>query len=199
VARDHPGLFAFIGVDAVMDAETMYREVVEKADSGAKGIKLHPEVQRISLNDPRLWPAYRAAQEKGLIILTHMGPFGGTDGSHAHPSMAADVLRAFPNLKLILAHLGGRPFHREALQVADAFPQVLFDCCGLPRSREGGFSDDDLVGLFREFGAHRILYGSDWASGDVAPDIQRLMALPLTDDEKRMILRENAEALLEVS
>ena len=57
IARENPGLIAFIGVDSVMDDETMYNEMVEKADRGAKGIKLHPEVQRISINDPRLWPA----------------------------------------------------------------------------------------------------------------------------------------------
>jgi predicted TIM-barrel fold metal-dependent hydrolase len=177
----------------------MYQEVVEKAESGAKGIKLHPEVQRISINDSRLWPAYRAAQEKGMVILTHTGPFAGTDGSHAHASMAADVLRAFPNLKLILAHLGGKPYHREAVQIANAFPQLLFDCGGGVRPDEGEMSDDELVGLFRELGVHRVLYGSDWASGDAAPDIERLMTMSLSDDEKRMILHGNAEALLETS
>lgn len=199
IAREHESLIAFIGVDAVMDAETMSREVEEKAVLGARGIKLHPEVQRISLNDPRLWPAFGAAQEKEMIILTHAGPFEGTDGSHSHPSMAADVLRAFPKLKLVLAHLGGRPFYKEAVQLARAFPQLLFDCCGLLRSREGGLSDEEITGMFRELGVHRILYGSDWASGDPVSDIQRLMALPLSDDEKQMVLHGNAGSLLGLS
>ena len=134
-----------------------------------------------------------------MIILSHAGPFMGTDGSHAHPSMATEVLGAFPNLKLVLAHLGGRPFFKEAIQIANAFPQLLFDCCGVVRPGPEGLSDEGLVGMFRELGVHRVLYGSDWASGDVAPDIQRLMALPLSDEEKRMILQRNAEALLEVS
>ena len=198
VARANPHLIACIGVDPVMDAETMAQEVHEKRAAGARGIKLHPEVQRVSINDPRLYPAYRAAQEEGMVILTHTGAFRGTDGSHAHPSMAADLLRAFPNLKLILAHLGGHGFQKEALQVADAFPQLLFDCCGSVRSREGGMSDDELVGLFRRLGVHRVLYGSDWASGDPASDVERVSRLPMSAEEKRMILRSNAETLLEL-
>ncbi|MBI4340162.1 MAG: amidohydrolase [Chloroflexi bacterium] len=198
LARADPRLFAFIGVDAVMDGETMAKEVHEKRKQGARGIKLHPEVQRISINDPRLYPAYRAAQEEGMIILTHTGAFRGTDGSHAHPSMGADVLRTFPNLKLILAHLGGGIYQKEALQVADAFPQVLFDCCGSVRLRQGGPSDDEMAALFRRFGVHRILFGSDWATGDPTPDVERIMKMPLTEEERRMVLRGNAETLLEL-
>jgi predicted TIM-barrel fold metal-dependent hydrolase len=198
LARQHPSLIAFIGVDPVMDAETMAQEVHEKSKLGARGIKIHPEVQRVSLNDPRLYPAYRAAEETGMIILTHAGPFRGTNGSHAHPSMGADLLRAFPNLKLILAHLGGRPYYKEALGVADAFPQILFDCCAVLRESEGGYSDEELVDIFRRLGTHRILYGSDWATNDPVPDLKRLQRLPLTDDEKRMIIQGNAETLLEL-
>ncbi|MBI2170883.1 MAG: amidohydrolase family protein [Chloroflexi bacterium] len=198
LARANPNLIAFIGVDTVMDAETMASEVYEKHKLGARGIKLHPEVQRISINDPRLYPAYRAAQETGMVILTHTGAFRGTDGSHAHPAMAADLVRAFPNLKLILAHLGGGIYQKEALQVADAFPQLLFDCCGSVRPREGGLSDGELVALFRRIGIHRILYGSDWASGDPAPDLERISRLPMSEEEKRMLLRGNAESLLEL-
>ena len=198
VAKAHQGLIAFIGVDTVMDGETMYSEVVDKANHGAKGIKIHPEVQRVSINDPLLWPAYRAAEELGMIVLSHAGPFGTTDGTYSHPSMAAEVLGDFPNLKLILAHLGGRTFYRAAVRLASAFPKLLFDCCGLVRPEQGGLPNDELVGMFRELGVHRILYGSDWASGDAAPDIQRLMTLPLSDEEKRMILQRNAEILLEL-
>ncbi|MBI4203032.1 MAG: amidohydrolase [Chloroflexi bacterium] len=198
VAKANPGLVAFIGVDPVMDADTMAQEVYEKHKLGARGIKLHPEVQRVSINDPRLYPAYRAAQETGMVILTHTGAFRGTDGSHAHPAMAADLLRAFPNLKLILAHMGGGIYQKEALEVAGAFPQVLFDCCGTVRPRAGGLSDEELVGQFRRFGVHRVFYGSDWASGDPVPDMERIFQLPLSDEEKRMVLRGNAEALLEL-
>lgn len=198
LARSDPRLTAFIGVDPVMDPDTMEHEVYEKSEAGAKGIKLHPEVQRVSLNDPRLYPAYRAAQQTGMIVLTHMGAFRGTDGSHAHPSMAADVLRAFPNLELILAHLGGHNYQQEALQVARSFPQALFDCCGSVRRREGGLSDEELVGLFREMGVHRIMYGSDWASGDPVPDVERIQSLPMRDEEKWAILHTNTATLLEI-
>lgn len=199
IAKEHQGLIAFIGVDTVMGEETMYSEVIEKWRQGAKGIKIHPEVQRVSINDPRLWPAYRAAEEQGMIILSHAGPFGATDGTYSHPRMAAEVLHDFPNLKLVLAHLGGRPFYRAAVQLASVFPELLFDCCGLVGPEQGGLPNDELVGMFRELGVHRILYGSDWASRDPRPDIERLMTLPLSDEEKGMILQRNAAILLELS
>ncbi len=200
VSREHRNLLGFIGVDPVMDQDMMYEEVVRCHRNGASGIKLHTAVQRLPLNDRRLWSVYRAAEERGITVLAHTGPFQGLGAEETRPGFAAEVLRDFPRLKMILAHCGGRPYYQEAIELAKMFPQVTFDCCGVVtgNSDPEELSDEDLVGLFRSLGTHRVMFGSDWPWQDPVQDIQRLQRLPLTDDEKVAILSGNAQRMLEL-
>lgn len=197
VAREHPRLAAFTGVDPVMDEETMAREVAACKENGAKGLKIHPEVQRFPANDRRLWPAYRAAEELRMSILFHAGPFGGSDGSNAHPRLFVEVARAFPRLTMVLAHCGGTGNAPDAIALARQFPNVYFDCCGVV-SRDAGraMADEELVGLLRSLGLDRIMFGSDWPTRDPRPDIERVLALPLSQAEQRQVLSENAARIL---
>lgn len=187
VARAHPQLIPFIGVDPVL-GEEMEAEVEERYRAGARGIKLHPPVQRIAVNDRRLWPAYAAAERLGMIVLTHMGPFGDISGEYAHPSLFAEVAAAFPRLRAVLAHCGGREGRAAAVALTRERPNITFDCCGVG----AGLSDEELVGLFRELGIERIAFGSDWCFRDPRPDIERILTLPLEPWEQRAILRDNA-------
>ena len=71
VANELPNLMAFIGVDPVMDGDTMANEVIRCKDKGDVGIKLHTTVQHLPVNDTRLWPAYRAVEEKACSASSH--------------------------------------------------------------------------------------------------------------------------------
>jgi predicted TIM-barrel fold metal-dependent hydrolase len=200
VAREHSNLLGFIGIDPIMNEKTMSNEVKRCHDAGAVGIKLHTAVQRFSLNDKRLWPAYEAAEKFGTAILAHSGPFQGA-GEGAKPDEARDVLGEFPRLNLILAHCGGRPHFEEAIKVANDFPQLAFDCCGLvtgnPEPNDP--SDADLVRLFRAIGTDRVMFGTDWPFRDPIPDVHRVLNLPLDDDEKEQILSRNAIRILNLN
>src|SRR5712691_8318337 len=65
VSAQHPELITFIGVDPVLPAEEMAAEVELRHAAGARGIKLHPPVQRVNLDDERLRPALAAAERLG--------------------------------------------------------------------------------------------------------------------------------------
>lgn len=199
VAREHPNLLAFIGIDPVMDEETLYNEVIRCSKMGGSGIKLHTAVQRLAINDRRLWPAYQAAEETGTVILAHSGPFFGA-GEGARPNEAREVFADFPGTNMILAHCGGQPHFEEAVEVARDIPQLNFDCCGLvsgsPRPED--VDDETLVKLFRDLGTDRVLFGTDWPFRDPIPDVQRVLNMPLTDAEKEGILSKNALRVLGV-
>lgn len=76
LARDHqPLLVPFISVDPwVFSPEQARRHVYEMAARhGARGVKIHPPVQRFHASDDRLWPVYEACAELRLPILAHSG------------------------------------------------------------------------------------------------------------------------------
>ena len=87
VAREHPQLIAFIGLDPSMNEDELVAEIDLRREQAARGIKLHPANQRFYPNDRRLWPVYDRAQELGLPIIFHSGAgaLGPQAADYAHP------------------------------------------------------------------------------------------------------------------
>ena len=191
LGEENPSLIPFITVDPLMDESTMITEIVDKVNrQGAKGIKLHPASQRFFPGDGRLWPAYETAQELRLPIIFHSGTFaGGTQ--YAEPKNFVEVLDSFPSLTLVLAHLG-MGFVSEAISLSKTYPNVQFDCSGIISTGERGISDADFVGVIREIRVERVMFGSDFPWFDPGTAIERLISLDFSEQERRLILAENA-------
>ena len=87
-------------------------EVDRAISLGLKGIKLHPDFQRFNLDDKAAYKIYEAAENR-LPILIHTG-----DNRHgfSHPARIPVILKDFPGLKTICAHLGGWSQWKEAEQ-----------------------------------------------------------------------------------
>ena len=94
-----------------------------------RGAKLHPQVGRFGLDDPRLDPLYERAIEHGALLLIHAGR-RPEPNEHVGARAFARLMRRFPRLKVVVAHAGADEF--------DAF----FDLCGL---YEGVFLDTAMV------------------------------------------------------
>jgi predicted TIM-barrel fold metal-dependent hydrolase len=197
VARKNPGLVPCIGLDPSMDGVTMVQEIKDRANEGAKGIKLQPTNQRFFPNDGRLYPGYHKAQELGLPIITHSGVAALLKEQHSRPANFVDILRNFPGITLVLAHMA-RGYLDEALEIMETYPNVYLDTSTtiegtLPASL---LSDDDAVAMIRRVGPDRVLFGSDWPWFHPIKDAQRIDSLPLTAEEKRLIFYENAQRAL---
>jgi hypothetical protein len=54
-------------------------------------------------------------------------------------------------------------------------------------------SDDAAAAGIRKAGIGRVMFGSDYPWSDPALDSERIAGLALTEDEKRAVLRGNAE------
>jgi len=198
-ARENPGLIAFIGLDPSMTEDELTAEVEERAREGAKGIKLHPSNQRFFPADRRLWPAYAKAQELGLAIITHSGALALLDDpeQHAHPRNFVDVLREFPGINLVFAHMC-RGFSDEVAEVMQAYPNAYLDTSGAISGIANPFaiSDEEAMAMIRRVGPDRVLFGSDWPWHHPMKDAARIDRLPLSAEEKRLIFYENAQRVL---
>ncbi|MFH0847248.1 MAG: amidohydrolase family protein [Chloroflexota bacterium] len=195
-SKKHPELIPAIGLDKKMKRNPA-QEIDHKLRWDARAVKLHPMVQKFYVNDRAMWPIYEKCEAVNLPIIFHSGKMmvkGLPD--YARPDLFQEVLKAFPKLKVVLAHMGGG-FWKEALKLAHAFPQnVFFDTAiavsGAPIPDFLRLTDEMAVKMIREIGAHRVMFGSDFPWIDPTADIERIKSLPLTDEEKQMILGENA-------
>jgi len=159
VAATRERLSVFVAVDPTVlgggPGAAHLREMVER--HGARGVKIHPVVQRFLPDDPRMHPIYQTCVDLGIPVLSHSG--SDRDGiGYAEPTAFAGVLRRFPDLNLVLAHLGGGAW-RQTAAFAEDFPHVSFDLCeiiawtGAPNAP----SAREFAKLILDVGPERVL------------------------------------------
>ena len=91
---------------------------------GLHGVKLHPDMQKFHIDDPRAYPIYALCAEYGLPILMHMGD---PRFDYSHPDRLYRVLSDFPTLTVVAAHMGGWANWDYACERLAAFPNVYVD------------------------------------------------------------------------
>jgi predicted TIM-barrel fold metal-dependent hydrolase len=137
-------------------------EEIERAtgDLGLRGIKLGPNYQNFDPLGEEAWRVFRRAEELGLPILLHQGtsPNRFADLDYAHPRHIDRVAMAFPNLRMILAHMA-HPWQADCIAVIRKHPHVYADISAQfyrPWSYYNAFR------LATEWGAlSKLLFGSD--------------------------------------
>lgn len=161
--RRYPGrLAAFAAVNPKM-GEQAVEEIQRCAAMGFSGIgELGPGGNGYDFRDPDFLTVLDCARQYGLPVCIHCGePVGhdypGKDNTPLAP--LPDAAAMFPELKLILAHLGGgMPFFAMNPRVGKKLRNVYYDTAANPllydlRSIRAAV---DMVG------AERLLYGSDF-------------------------------------
>lgn len=198
VAKEHPELIPFISVDASMSSDEIKKEIMDKVNNhGAKGIKFQHQANRWIAHDRRLWPAYEVLQELDLPVMCHSGLAEGFPYPRAltEPKFFADILSDFPKLRLVLAHLG-IGYWDQTRKLAKRYKNVYFDCNAVykPFPGEHTLENGDFINLVREIGTDRIVFGSEYPMMAIYRPavLQHIIDIDLTEEEKRMILGENA-------
>jgi uncharacterized protein len=198
LARGDDRFLAFVGINPryLTEAEVV-AEIDELHAAGASGVKIIPPSMRLYADDPLLWPVYARCAELGLPILSQSGsgggdpPYPGAD-HYGRPRRFDRVLTEFPDLTLILAHLG-LGYEEDIIKLA-ARHEGLFTDTSLRLSRlgrEGRPSAEQLVDLIRRIGVDRVLLGSNYPFVDPVVYRERLESLPLDDGERELIVGEN--------
>ncbi len=174
------------------DLANVEAEIERIVALGLKGVKLQPNFQRFSPDDQRVWPLYEAAQGR-LIVLLHSGQeIRALDSIHSTPAALARVNDAFPDLTVVIAHMGGYQVWddvRRHLVGRD----VYFDTSYCSRD---DLPDDELLDLIRAHGSDRVVFGTDYPWGRPERDIGRLCELGSTEAELEAIAWRNAAGIL---
>lgn len=159
---------------------------------GLPGIKFHPEFQNFYIDDPKMLKMYDYAFSKGLMILFH----AGYDPSfpppiHSTPKQFAEVSKEMQGGVMIAAHLGGQD-QWDDVEKYLVGTDVYFDTAmGMEY-----YSHEQFVRIVKNHGADKILFGSDSPWTKANKEIEILNSLPLTQEEKDLILYKNAKRLL---
>ncbi|WP_442816822.1 amidohydrolase family protein [Streptomyces sp. NBC_01445] len=174
------------------------RRLVE--EYGVRGFKFHPSIQGFFPNDRMAYGLYEVIEETGAVALFHTGQTGigaGVPGGggirlkYSNPMHVDDVAADFPHLKIILAH-PSFPWQDEALAVATHKPGVHIDLSGWSPK----YFPQQLVQYANTLLKDKVLFGSDYPV--LTPDrwLADFAKLPIKDEVRPKILKENAARLL---
>jgi uncharacterized protein len=148
-ARESGGrLIPFVRLDLNEDP---IAEAKRCLDAGARGIKLHPRAQKISLQDERLTPVFQLACERNVPILIHGGRGLPPIAAHLHA-----IVERCAGVQLIIAHAGIADMANLTAAFAGT-PGVFFDT--------STWSPIDLLDFYRQMPPEQIVYASDYPYG----------------------------------
>jgi predicted TIM-barrel fold metal-dependent hydrolase len=209
VAQDPHRLLGFLCVDPTQD--DWEREMrVGHEELGLRGIKLLPMYAGFRPDEPRLDPLWRYAERHKLPVLMHTGT---TFVSQAPlectlPRHADAVAIRFPEVKMVLAHLG-HPYEGECIATIRKHPNVYADLSAL---HYRPFQLYHSLMLVQEYGVwHKVLFGTDYPFTTVNASMDGIRGLNdmlegtklprLKGDEiERMIHRDSLKLLgIEIS
>jgi len=176
------------------------REAREWIERGVRGFKFHPNTQAFWPHDRAHYPLYEVIAEAGLIALFHSGTTGigagmpgggGVRLKYSNPMCVDDVAADFPELRIILAH-PSFPWQDEALAIAVHKPNVYIDLSGWSPK----YFPENLIRYTNTQLRHKMLFGSDYPL--ITPDrwLADFAKLPIRDEVRPLVLKENAATLL---
>ena len=128
---------------------------------GLKGVKLGLNYQKAELLGENAYAVYATAEKMGLPILFHMGtsPVQFAPLEYAYPLYVDRIAIAFPNRKIIMAHMG-HPWQTDTIVVIRKHPNVYADVSALFYRP---WSMYNALRLATEWSVlHKLLFGSDY-------------------------------------
>ncbi|MCP4752466.1 MAG: amidohydrolase family protein, partial [Proteobacteria bacterium] len=173
--------------------------LAKDVEGGAKGLKLHPIIQRVPLSDKRTLEAVQAFSRFKKPVLTHSGKshyYLKNESEKQAPengdiSAVEKLVRSFPDVNFIVGHSG--LFWRDQVQKKMAGCQNVWVDVSFQSPRA-------IKGLVKTFGAEKVMFASDWPWGGRAAHVKTVKAACRGDSRlEKMILGENAARLLDLA
>lgn len=180
------------------DCENYKQAIDEIVAMDLRAIKIHPDYQKVFFDDERYIRIMDYAANKGLGIITHAGEdIGLPEVIHCTPDMVLNVLKHIQPDKLILAHFGAWRGWDEVEEKLCGQP-VYFDTAFVLKKDIPHIENDQFCRIVRKHGADRVLFGTDSPWYDQGQALRDFEATSLTDEEKKLVLGENANRLFKL-
>lgn len=229
VVKAHPDRFAGFAALPTADPKAAADELERTVTRlGFKGAMIHGHTQGSFLDDKKYWVIFERAQALGVPLYLHptvphpsamKSYFEGYEelcragwgfaidtSCHFLRIIFAGVFDAYPNLKIILGHLGeGLPFamhrlhdhtYRAAARRGLKKTPLQYLRDNMLVTTSGNWYMPAFICTLLALGADNILFAVDWPFETTTVGIEFLRNMPINDRDKEKIAHLNAERLL---
>jgi predicted TIM-barrel fold metal-dependent hydrolase len=145
-----------------------------------RGVKLVAGYDFYRPNDMRVMgPLLDKAEEHDLTVLFHSG-----DAPRDLPYLQAQAAKAYPKVRIVLAHIGMHAFLWEAILACQEYPNIFVDM-----AQAYPF---DIKTFVRNVSADRLQYGTDVPYQSPLVEQQKLHVIDLSEEELEQVFWRNA-------
>ena len=178
----------FTGLGTLHPGSTnLEEEVLEIISLGLKGVKLHPDIQRVAIDDDSMHKIYELCENR-LPILMHTGDHRF---DFSNPNRMLPILEKYPRLTVVGAHFGGWSVWDDATRMLAGHENFYVDCS----SSLYAMTPEKARELIFAYGTDRVLFGTDYPMWDIDAEMERFMKIDISEKEREDILYNNAHRL----
>jgi len=172
-------------VPNVFEAPDFIKEKMEEAIRilGFKGIKLHPWVSAFPLSHPMVYPVFDVAAKYRIPVLSH-----SSRSEFCTPALFGEIAQRYPEVPIIMGHMGKQHLHFDVLPTMRLAENIYLET-------SGSKIQILLERAVKEFGAERVLFGTDGPHDLLPAYVVRIEDLSISESEKELILGKNAAKL----
>jgi predicted TIM-barrel fold metal-dependent hydrolase len=143
-----------------------------------RGVKLHPTMHGYHFADHGLLdPIFQTCSTAGLLVLVN-----ALDDPFCAPLSIEEIARGFPEMPVIIAHMGSVWNVTEAILVAKRSPNIYLETSSAELQA--------VQDAYRQVGPERVVMGTDWPGSDF--DLERAKIAKAVSDAKDRELVEGA-------
>ena len=181
----HPNFVGFMAMH--QDYPNLEAEIERAIGLGLRGMKLHPDTQKVNMDDDRLMRIYEIIEGR-MPLVVHCGDYRS---DFSHPRRMKRILHEFPNLVVDAAHFGGWSVFDLAVEYLEN------ENCFLDMSSSQKFLGRRRTRELCEiYGADRILFGSDFPMWDPAQEFKMFESLDFPKADFEKMTWHNAERFI---
>lgn len=142
---------------------------------GLRGLKLHPTMHGYHFADHGLLdPIFAACRDHGLVVLVN-----ALDDPFCAPFSIEEIARGFPDVPVLIAHMGTVWNVMEALLVAERNGNIYLETSSTQLI--------DVKMAYDRLGPKKLIMGTDWPGSDFDLE-RRKIAKAIPDKEDRSLV-----------
>ncbi|HON56539.1 MAG TPA: amidohydrolase family protein [bacterium] len=191
MTKQYKGKLIFSGsVHQDLEDSEIEKNIKYLAENNVKLIKLHPEYQYICPLNNKMDRIYRAAIDYDVKIFFHSGRDIAFVGSRSNPKIFLKLIKKYPKLKVILAHLGSWLLWNDVYEYL-AGEEIYFDT-----SFTLNYIEKELfLKIIEKHNKNLILFGTDSPWENEKNSINKFNEFDFNTEIKEKILYQNSEKL----
>jgi predicted TIM-barrel fold metal-dependent hydrolase len=170
------------------DGDSAFAEIRQAATEWRmRVLKIMPAIYGIQMTGPLANQLMTTARELGLVVNIHSG------GGISHPLGIGALARRFPDVTVLMDHMGYREWTSDAIEVARDNPNVYLG------TTIAAVEPVTVERAVRELGPERVVYGSNWPNvfSDLA--VEAIRRQKLGPEVEQLVLGGNLARILGMS